>query len=152
LLCHPIGLVAALATAGALVVVACLVRDVPRHRVAFALGHLAIGVGLAAWVWRPFSQRVLLYGFHYAWTPDTAGHFFRDLLQNSQPQATFAPLVYVAYVGMLVALLSRRAAPTLVAGFATLLLSGLLDQLYLVLHLAPSLETARMQVSRFGSI
>jgi len=152
LLCHPIGLVAALATAGALVLVACLVSDVPRHRALFALGHLAIGIGLVAWVWRPFSQRVLLYGFHYAWAPDAAGHFFGDLLQNSQPQATFAPLVYVAYVGMLVGLLSRRAAPTLVACYATILLSGLIDQLYLVLHLAPSLETARMQVSRFGSM
>jgi hypothetical protein len=152
LLCHPIGLVAALATAGTLVLVACLARDVPRHRVLFALGHLALGVGLVACVWRPFSQRVLLYGLHYAWTPDAAGHFFGDLLQNSQPQATFAPLVYVAYVGMLVGLLSRRAAPTLVACYATILLSGLVDQLYLSFHLAPSLETARMQVSRFASM
>lgn len=152
LLCHPIGLVAALATTGALVLVAFLANDVPRHRVLFAVGHLALGVGLAAWVWRPFSQRVLLYGLHYAWTPDAAGHFFADLLQNSQPQATFAPLVYVAYVGLLVAIASRRAAPTLVACYATILLLGLLDQLYLVIHLAPSLETARMQVSRFGSM
>lgn len=150
--CHPLGLVAALGTAGALVLVSCLAKDVPRHRVAFALGHLALGVGLVACVWRPFTRRVLLYGFHYAWMPDAAGHFFGDLLQSSQPQATYAPLVYVAYAGMFVALLSRRAAPALVACYAALLLSGLVDQLYLVLHLAPSLETARMQVSRFGSM
>lgn len=152
LLCHPIGLVAALATAIALVLVACLTNDVPRRRVVFALGHLALGVALVAWSWLPFSQRIVLYGLHYAWTPDAAGHFFADLLQNSQPQATFAPLVYVAYGGIFVALLSRRAAPALIACYATVLLSGLLDQLYLVLHLTPSLETARMQVSRFGAM
>ncbi|HTQ04979.1 MAG TPA: hypothetical protein VMI54_14040, partial [Polyangiaceae bacterium] len=152
ILCHPIGLVTALATAAALVLVALLANDVPRRRVWFALGHLVLGVALAAWEWRPLSDRVLRYGLHYAWAPDAAGHFFGDLLEHSQPQATFAPLVYVAYVGILVAILSRRAAPTLIACFATVLLMGLLDPLYLVLHLAPSLETARMQVARFGGL
>jgi hypothetical protein len=151
LLCHPYGTVSALATMGALVVVAWLASDVPRRRPLFALGHLALGVALPACIWRPFGERILLYGMHYASLADAAGHFFGDLLEHPLPQATLAPLVCAAYAGIVVGLLSRRAAPTLVACHAALLLSGLLDQLYLVLDLVPSLETARLHAPRLGS-
>jgi hypothetical protein len=152
LVCHPIGALSAAATLGALVLVACLAQDVPRHRALVALGHVALGVALAAFVWMPLGERVLLYGLHYAWPADSGPHFFADLLEHSQPQATFGPLVYVAYVGIATALLSRRAAPTLVACHATLLLAGLVDQLYFLLDLVPSLETARLHAARLGSV
>jgi hypothetical protein len=151
-LCHPIAIVSAVATMGGLVLVACLARDQPRHRAWLALGHVALGSALAAFVWLPFGERVSLYGLHYAWPADKAPHFFADLLEHPLPQATFAPLVAIAYVGIPVGVLSRRAAPTLVACHAALLLVGLVDQPYLLLDLVPSLETARFQVPRLGAL
>jgi hypothetical protein len=150
--CHPIGVLAAAVTSGALLLVACLAEDVPRHRACVAFGHVALAVALAAFVWMPFSARILVHGMHYAWPADSGAHFFADLLEHSHPQATLAPLIVVGYVGIVVGLLSRRAAPTLVACHAAVALSGLVDQFYFLLDLLPSLETARLHTSRLESI
>lgn len=150
-LCHPLALVAALATLGALGAVAVLAEDVPAHRALVAAGQVALGIALAAFVWRPLAARLVLYGVHYAAAGENPAAWIRGVLAHSVPEATFEPFVYAGYAGVAVGLWSRRAGPTLLACHAALLFAGLFDQLYLVLHLLPSLDVSRLQVVRFAS-
>jgi hypothetical protein len=149
--CHPLSLVSALAALGALGLVAVLAVDVPRRELLLAMLHVVLGVLLVAFVWAPFSQRLLLYGVHYGLPPQPAGDQFSHILASAVPEATLEGLVYAGYVGVLVALVSRRAAPTLIASFAAILMAGLFDQLYTLLDLIPSLSTARFQMVRLPS-
>lgn len=146
--CHPLGIVSALATIGALLLVALLGRDVPPYRALVAALHVVIGLLLVAGVWMPFGQRVLLYGVHYGIAPKLAWEQVAHMLGQPVPEATLAPLVYAGYIGVVVAIISRRAVPTLVAAFASIIMAGLFDQLYTVLDLIPSVETARFQMVR----
>jgi hypothetical protein len=149
--CHPLSLVSALATLGALSWVALFAVDVSRRNVLLAMLHVALGVLLVACVWAPFSQRLLLYGVHYGIPPERATDQFSHILASAVPEASVAALVYAGYAGVLVALISRRAAPTLLASFAAILMAGLCDQLYTLLDLVPSFETARFQMVRLPS-
>jgi hypothetical protein len=152
IVCHPLALVSAAATMGALVLVAALARDVPRYRALFAFVHVGLGVALAAFVWAPLNDRLLLYGVHFAEGGRSAWSWFAHVMNQPIPETTMAPLVYAGYVGVLVGALSRKARPTLVACFAAILLAGLIDQLYLLLRLVPSLEMARVQSVRLASV
>jgi hypothetical protein len=71
--CHPLAIVSALATLGALLLVAMLARDVAPERALIGMLHVAIGLCLVAFVWMPFSERLLLYGVHYGIPPALAG-------------------------------------------------------------------------------
>jgi hypothetical protein len=149
--CHPLSLVSALATLGALCLVLVFAVDVARRQVLLAMLHLAVGVLLVAFVWGPFGQRLLLYGVHYGIPPSRAVDQFAHMLTRAVPEATLSVLVYAGYLGVPVALVSRRAAPTLLAGVAGILMAGLFDQLYSLLELVPSFETARFQMVRLPS-
>jgi hypothetical protein len=146
--CHPLAIVNALASVGALGLVALLARDVPAPRALSAMLHVAIGVLLVAFVWMPFSERLLLYGVHYGIPPMAAAEQFGHILSQPVPEASVAALVYAGYFGILVGALSRRAAPTLLACFAAGIMAGQFDQLYTLLDLVPSLESARFQMVR----
>jgi hypothetical protein len=149
--CHPLGVMSGLATAGALLMVALLARDVSPLRALAAFAHVVLGVLLAAFIWMPLNQRLLLYGIHFGLPGMLAWQGFGHLLAQSIPEATIAPLIYAGYAGILVGVLSRRAGPTLLACLAGILMAGLFDQLWVLLHLAPSLETARFQAVRLAS-
>ena len=138
----------ALGTVAALLLVALLARDVPAHRALIAALHVVIGLLLVAGVWMPFGQRVMLYGVHYGIAPKVASAQLAHMLSQPVPEATVAPFVYAGYFGVLVGVISRRAAPTLLAAFAAIIMAGIFDQLYALLDLVPSLETARFQMVR----
>lgn len=146
--CHPLGIVSALGTIAALLMVALVARDVPPKRAWSAALHVAIGLLLVAASWMPFGQRVLLYGVHYGIAPQLAWEQLAHILSQPVPEATLAPFVYAGYIGVVVGVISRRAAPALLACFAAVIMAGLMDQLYTLLNLAPSLETARFQMVR----
>lgn len=150
--CHPLALVSALGTMGALVLVALLGRDVPRHRALSALVHVGIGLLLVAFVWMPFGERLLLYGVHYGIAPSVTWAQLGYLLSQPVPEASVAAIVYAGYLGVVVGVLSRRAAPTLLASFAGIIMAGLFDQLYALLELVPSLQTAGFQMVRLPSV
>ena len=149
--CHPLGLVTAVAVMFALLAVALLARDVPAYRACVTAFHVLVGVMLVAFVWMPFGQRLILYGVHFAEAGRLSWEHFGHILRHPIPEATFGPLVYAGYLGILVAILSRRAVPTLLAAMAGVLFAGLFDQLYVLLDLVPSVETARFQTVRLAS-
>jgi hypothetical protein len=149
--CHPLGLVSAAGAIVSLGFVAWLAKDVPAHRALLAMGHLMIGIGACALVWVPFGQRLLAYGVHYALPGELAEQAFANFLKSPVPDGTLLPLIVVGYVGMLAGWLSRRAAPTLLACFATVLLLGLIDQPYTLLDLSGSLGSSRFQSVRLAS-
>ncbi len=149
--CHPLALVIALATCGALLLVALLARDIPAHRALFAIAHVTIGVLLVAVVWAPFSERLVLYGVHFGVAGQLAWSTFEHMLSQPVPETSVAAIVYAGYWGILVGVLSRRAVPTLLACFAAILMVGLFDQVYTLLDLVPSLQTARFQTVRLAS-
>ncbi len=150
--CHPLGLVMAIATVLGLALVAALARDTPPLRAGFAIVHVCLGVLLVAAWWMPLSRRLTLYSVHFAIGGRLPWELFGSLLGGPVPEATLGPLVHAGYVGAVAAILSRRARPTLLAGFVAVLLAGQLDQLYVLLDLAPSLETARFQTVRLASV
>jgi hypothetical protein len=149
--CHPLSLVSTVATLGGLGLVAALALDVSRRQVLLAMIHVALGALLVAFVWAPFGERLLLYGVHYGIPPRPAVDQFSHLLSKAVPESSLPGLVYGGYVGALVGLLSRRSVPTLLAGFVAILMAGLFDQLYTLLDLVPSFETARFQMVRLPS-
>ena len=146
--CHPLAIVSALATIVALVMVALLARDSSVPRALVGVGHVFIGVLLVAFVWMPFGGRVLLYGVHYGLAPELASVQFQQALSQAVPETSVGPLVYAGGLGVLVGVLSRRAAPTLLACFAAVVMAGIFDQVYTLLDLVPSLETSRFQMVR----
>ncbi len=149
--CHPLGIISSLATSGALLLVAVLAQDVPPQRAFAALLHVVMGVLMVAWIWMPLNQRLLLYGVHFGLAGQLPWNAFEHLLRAPVPEASIAPLVYGGYLGLLVGIISRRAAPTLLAGFSAILMAGLFDQLYTLLDLAPSPELSRFQTTRLAS-
>jgi hypothetical protein len=149
--CHPVAVVNALATAAALLLVALLARDLPARRALFALGHLVLGILMAATIWQPFGERLVMYAVHFAIPAQAGWRTLEHIMQHPLPETSFAPLVFAGYAGLLAGLLSRRAVPTLLASFVGVLFAGLFDQLYLLLDLVPSLETVRFQAVRLAA-
>jgi hypothetical protein len=149
--CHPLALTSALATAVALVLVALVARDVPPHRALACALHVSLGVALVAGVFLPLNARMLEYAVHFALAGQRSFEQFGTLLTTPVPQATLGPLIFAGNLGVVVGLASRRAAPTLLAGTAGLLLFFLVDQPYTLLDLLPSLEGARFQTTRLAS-
>ncbi len=150
LACHPLALVSSLAAAGALLVVALLAVDVRSHRALTALLHVAIGVSLATLIWLPLTQRLTTYGVHFSLAGAPAWQIIDDLMRGKL-DGSIVPLLLMGYVGVVAAIVSRRAGVLFVAVFTGVLLVGLSDQLYVLLDLAPSPETARFQTTRLLS-
>ena len=149
---HPSGLQLVAAAVPALGLTALLARDVPRRRLLAAAVHLALGAALAAVVWMPLSERLLLYASHYGTLPTSAMETFEATLGKPLPRSTFAPVVYLGYAGMLAALFSRRAVPTFLAALAGLLLFGFTEVPYLLYALSPSPALARMSAQRLSGL
>jgi len=149
---HPLGLVAALAIVFALSITALVAEDVAWPRAATAILHVGLGVAVAACLWMPLGQRLVLYAVHFALGGRVAWEHFAAWLTASTPEATIGPLVYAGYLGALVGLWSRKAVPTLLASFVGILFAGLTDQLYVLLDLAPSLSTSRFSTVRLASV
>jgi hypothetical protein len=149
--CHPLGLVCSLAACGALLLVALLARDIPWHRPLVGAFHVALGAALAACAWLPLGERLVLYGVHFGLGGKLAWDAFGQVLGASVPEATVGPLLFAGYLGVVAGILSRRAAPTLLACFVAFLAAGLFDQLYVLLNVAPSLESSRFQTVRLAS-
>jgi hypothetical protein len=149
--CHPLGLLSALATCVGLLLVGCLADDAPWPRVFACVFHVMLGVAMAACLWMPLGQRLVLYGVHFSMGGQLAWEAFGHVLSASVPEATVGPLVFAGYLGVVVGILSRRRAPTLLACFVAILAAGLFDQPYTLLDLVPSLEGSRFQTVRLAS-
>jgi hypothetical protein len=149
---HPAGLIASAASMVALGAVALLASDVPPRRAIAALGHVALGVALAAAVWMPLAGRLLAYGQHFPNGLRTPARLLEDLLVQPSPVTAFAGFEYVGYLGLLVGLASRRATAVFVAATAFVLLLGLCDAPYLDLALAPGQGAARLGVERLAQL
>jgi hypothetical protein len=149
---HPTGLIQVAAVGGALVIAACVVRDVRAVRpLALAL-HLGLGAALAAVVWAPLGAKLLAYGLHYSTSPQSAWEVMARLLDARAPEHSFAAFVGVGLVGVGLGLASRRAVPTLVAGATIAMILLGTSAPYLFLELAPSFSTARLGAHRLPSL
>lgn len=149
---HPAGLIAAAASILALAAVAVLASDVPPRRALIAIGHVILGVALAAAVWMPLAQRILAYGQHYPNALRSPVRLLEDLLASPSPVTSYAMLTYAGYFGILAGLWSRRAAVVFVSASALILLIGLCDAPYLAFDLAPGQGVARLGTERLAQL
>lgn len=149
---HPAGLLATAASIVALAVVALLAGDVPPRRALVALGHVALGAALGAAAWIPLAERIFLYGQHYPNALRSPVQLVEDLLAAPTPVTAYALFVYAGYLGIVVGVLSRRAAVVFVASSALVLLVGLCDAPYLALDLAPGPTVARLGAERLAQL
>lgn len=149
---HPSALLFLGAVVVALGVVAVLATDVPARRPLAAAGHVALGLALAAVVWIPLGERLVLYGQHFPSPPRLASDLLRSMLRSPVPATTFAPLMYIGYLGLAGGLVSRRAVPALIGAAGMLLLFNLVDTPYLVFNLGPGRALARLGAERFQAL
>jgi len=145
---HPVALITAAAYVLALAVVALLASDVPPRRALAAIGHVVLGIALAAAVWMPSSDRLLAYGQHFPNELETPVKLLQSVMSYAMPITSYAPIVCAGYFGILVGVWTRRAAVIFVAVVALALLVGLCDAPYLAFGLAPSQTVARLGAVR----
>lgn len=149
---HPSALLFLGAVMVALVGASVLATDVPARRPLVAAGHVALGLALAAAVWMPLGERLVLYGQHFPSPPRTPPELLRGLLSWPAPATSFAPVMYLGYLGLVAGIVSRRAVPVLIGFSGVLLLLGLVDTPYLLLDAAPSQALARLGAERFHAL
>ncbi|MBP6836359.1 MAG: hypothetical protein KA190_03600 [Kofleriaceae bacterium] len=149
---HPSMLIGTAGLIVALLVTAALADDVPARRPLLAALHLGLGLALAAAVWMPLGQRLLLYGQHFGTPPDPAGDWLGKLLREPVPRSAFEAAIYLGYAGLLLALWSRKATAVMVALAGGLFVTGLADGWYSTLGLGPSLEVARLGAQRVEAL
>ena len=147
---HPAGLLAAVALIVGLAAVALLAADVPPRRALVAIGHVVLGVALAAAAWMPLAERLLAYGQHFPNPIRAPAALLEDLLAAPSPVTAFALLGYAGYLGILVGLWSRRAT-VFVAAAALALLVGLCDAPYLRSS-SPGQVVARLGTERLAQL
>lgn len=149
---HP----SALLQAGLMIVglgaVALLARDVPSRRAVFAMLHVAAGIGLGALVWMPMGQRLLAFGQHFSTAFRSADQIFQSLLAGPVPSSSFAAVMMLGVLGLVLAIWSRRSAPVFVATVGLLAIVLLSDRVYNAFELAPSPTTVRLGIERFSSM
>ncbi len=149
---HP----SALLQAGLMIVglgaVALLARDVPPRRAVFAMLHVAVGITLGALVWMPMGQRLLAYGQHFSTAFRSANQIFQSLLAGPVPSSSFAAVMMLGVLGLVLAFWSRRSAPVFVATVGLLAIVLLSDRVYNAFELAPSPTTVRLGIERFSSM
>jgi hypothetical protein len=148
---HPSALLTGGAVVLALVVVALVATDVPARRPLVAAGHLAIGLALAAVVWMPLGERLVLYGQHFPSPPHGTAEMFDGFLQWPVPATSFAPIMYLGLVGLVAGLASRRALPALFGATGILLVLGLYAGVYLTFDLGGQ-SLARLGAERFHAL
>jgi len=150
--CHPAGLIGAASMCIALAAVALLAGDVPPRRALMAIGHIAIGVTLSAFVWMPLAERILAYGQHFPNALRSPGRLLEDLLAAPSPVTSYAMLGYAAYFGILAGLWSRRATVVFVSTAALVLQVGLSDTAFMAFDLAPGQGVARLGTERLSQL
>lgn len=149
---HPVTLLAVAVIVLALVVVAVLARDIPARRALIAALHLLIGVGIAACVWLPLGERLLMYAQHFSFPLDDPARWFAAIARYPIPGGTFSIVSYMGYAGLLAALWTRRAVPVFVAACGILAILATSDGAYLALDLAPSQTIARIGAARLATV
>ncbi len=152
-LAHPTGVLLAAAIAAGLLVTAATARDVRADRLLYAVLLVGIGVMLTAWVWAPYAERILTWGASYPNPGVDPASALDELVREARlPRSSFPALAGAAFVGLAAAIASRRAAPTLIAATAALLLLGYTDLPFMVGGLAPSPVTARFASFRMVAL
>ncbi len=149
---HPSALLQAGLMIAGLAAVALLARDVPPRRALVAMVHIAAGIGLGALVWMPMGQRLLAYGQHFSTAFRSATQIFQSLLSGPVPSSSFAAVMMLGVLGLVLAFWSRRSAPVFVATVGLLAIVLLSDRLYNAFELAPSPATVRLGIERFSSM
>lgn len=150
---HPTGIVMAALLGVALLLAAVLARDCPARRALACVFHVALAVMLGAIVWAPLGERMLLYAVHYGTDIYPTRNYLEELLRHAWPITDFAPAIYMGYLGILAAILSRRVQPFVIGSLALILLLGVSDQLYLLLDVAgPNSRMARFSSGRMLSM
>ena len=149
---HPSALLQAGLMIAGLAAVALLARDVPPRRAVFAMLHVAAGIGLGALVWMPMGQRLLAYGQHFSTAFRSANQIFQSLLAGPVPSSSFAAVMMLGVLGLVLAFWSRRSAPVFVATVGLLAIVLLSDRVYNAFELAPSPTTVRLGIERFSSM
>jgi hypothetical protein len=145
---HPLGLIGTFALVAALPLTALLTRDLRlRDALLYAL-LTGSGAMLSACVFVPYAERVLAYGVHYPNPAISFGHALAQLFAGDLPRATFGGVVFAGAISTIVALLTRRARPALVAAVAILLLLGATDLPFLFGELSPSPSAVRFAAFR----
>ncbi|HUH02313.1 MAG TPA: hypothetical protein VML75_09970 [Kofleriaceae bacterium] len=148
---HPIGVATAGIVVMALLAVALLARDLPARRSVAMAFHVALGAAVAAMVWMPLMKRLTLYAVHYGTSLPSLDEMTKSLLNGTLPHTSFPALVAVGSLGVLVALFSRRAVPTLLAMISALILAAISDELYTFFQVGASPEVARFSATRLLS-
>jgi hypothetical protein len=149
---HPTGLIQVAVTCAALGVSALLARDVRAVRLLLLAGHVALGAALAAVVWAPLAAKLVHYGAHYSNAPFTAWELLRRMLDGAEPEHTFGALLGLSFLGVALALVSRRAAATVLAVSALVFVFLATTAPYLFFELTPSFSTARLGAHRLPSL
>jgi hypothetical protein len=149
---HPSSLIAMAALLIGLGVAALLAHDVPARRPALAALHVVLGLALAAPVWMPLGDRLLVYGQHFANVPRTADGLLGELATRGFPWSSLPIVIIGGTVGLLIGLWTRRALPVLAGATGTVLLLLATDAPYLLLDLAPSQTVARLGATRLMAL
>ncbi|KAB2909694.1 MAG: hypothetical protein F9K40_03770 [Kofleriaceae bacterium] len=146
---HPASLLVIAIMCVALVAVALLANDAPPRRALAALFHLGLGLALAALVWMPLGERMLMYGQHFSSPLAEPGRWLAERLRSPVPQTDYALVAYAGFLGIAFGLWSRRVVPVFVAATGMLMLLGLCEAPYTGLDLAPGQTVARLGAERF---
>lgn len=148
---HPVGLV----LSGALVVASLVglsaARPNDRARLVGLLVALGAALALTAPIWGPASQRVLDHGVHFGTPPVPIESAGGRMAQGLLPDGSFVVLVLLGWIGVVRAIVVRRAGAAIVAIAALFLVSLYVETYFLDLGLAPSVTTVRWQSFRVGT-
>src|SRR5439155_8243138 len=147
---HPVTLIAVATCTLGLAVAALPAHDVPPRRALAAIGHLGIGTAIGAPVWMPFAQRLLLYGQHFNTAAPTWNEWGEHLLAAPIPITSYTFVIYAGYLGIALALWSRRARLVFLAATALALLVGMSAATYFRLDVVPGLSIARFSPDRLA--
>lgn len=149
---HPSSLIALAAVLVGLGATALIAHDVPARRPALAALHVVLGLALAAPVWMPLGDRLLVYGQHFANVPRTADGLLGELATRGFPWSSLPIVIIGGTVGLLIGLWTRRAVPILAGATGVVLLLLATDAPYLLLDLAPSQAVARLGATRLMAL
>ncbi len=145
---HPSALIAAAVCIVGLLAVALLASDVPARRAFVAIGHVVLGVALAASVWLPEGERLLAYGQHFSNQLFTGREVLETVMTTAFPITSYSAVIYAGYLGTLAGVVSRKAEVVFISVVALALVIGLCDAPYAALGLFPGMTVARLGAIR----
>jgi hypothetical protein len=149
---HPLGLATTLGLVAGLGLSAALAKDASPRRLGALARDLAIGAGLAAAHWIPYTARVTAYGVHYGNSVVPAWETAEQILKSIVPLESFPLVASALFAGTIAGLVSRRWLPTLLASAGVLLFIPYTDWPFLVPGLAPSRWSARWPAYRAAGL